>query len=124
MYIERHSLGRGMIMTTQYKVEYYEDSTGKSLVRNYIHNISDKREKAKIIAMIEHLRINNGYLEEPQSRHLDGKMRELRIKRHRIIYALMRGRLILLLYGFFKETQNTPPEAIKKAEQNLKNYER
>ncbi len=111
-------------MTTQYKVEYYEDSTGKSLVRNYIHNISDKREKAKIIAMIEHLRINNGYLEEPQSRHLDGKMRELRIKRHRIIYALMRGRLILLLYGFFKETQNTPPEAIKKAEQNLKNYER
>lgn len=70
----------------KYRTKFYKDSrSGKSPVLEYIDKVRPK-QKAKILKYIEFLRQNRGYLDEPYSRHIRGKIRELRVdfarKRH------------------------------------------
>ncbi len=107
-----------------YKIKYYKDfDTNKVPVRVYIKALN-KNERAKIFKYIEYLRQNNGYLNEPYSRHIQGKIRELRVdfakNRHRIFYFTFVGKNIVLLHAFLKKTTKTPEGEIKKAENNYK----
>ena len=55
--------------TIKYKVKFYKDiKTGRSLVLEYIEELSNK-EAAKVLKHLEFLRVHNGYLEEPYSKH-------------------------------------------------------
>jgi len=106
----------------EYKAKFYKDvRTNKSPVLEYINGLSEK-EAAKILKYIEFLRINGGYLDEPYSRHLRGKIRELRIdfshNKHRIFYFVFIKKTIILLYAFSKRTPRTPISEIRKAEEN------
>ena len=72
----------------KYKIKFYIDpETGKSYILEYIDNLNEQ-QKAKILKYIEFLRINKGILYEPYSKHIKGKIRELRIdfgkNKHRI----------------------------------------
>ncbi len=96
---------------SEYKVKFYIDiKTNESPVLKYIGRLSEK-EAAKILKYIDFLRENKGYLEEPLSKHIKGKIRELRVdfgkKRHRVFY--------------FTFITKTPNSEIKKAEENYKN---
>jgi len=111
--------------TAEYKVKFYKDvKTGQSPVLKYTEGLRDK-EGAKIFKYIEFLRINKGYLEEPYSRHIEGKIRELRVdfgrSRHRVFYFIFVKRNIILLHAFLKKTSKTPVSEIKKAETNYQN---
>jgi len=104
------------------KVKFYKDiRTGRSPVVDYIEKLSIK-EKAKILKYIEFLRANNGYLDEPYSKHIKDKIRELRIdfnrNRHRIFYFSFTGKTIILLQAFLKKTDKAPFAEIKKAEES------
>ena len=106
----------------KYKVKFYKNTkTGSSPVLEYIEKLSIK-EKAKILKYIEFLRENKGYLEEPYSKHIKGKIRELRVdfskNRHRIFYFVFIKKTIILLHAFLKKTTKTPQSEIKKAEEN------
>jgi len=108
--------------TTEYKVKFYKDvKTGRSPVLEYIEGLREK-EGAKILKYIEFLRIQKGYLKEPYSRHIKGKIRELRVdfghNRHRIFYFIFVKKTIVLLHTFLKKTAKTPVSEIKKAEEN------
>jgi len=117
-----------------YRVKFYCNSKkGNSPVLEYLEKLNSK-EKAKILKYIEFLRLNNGYLDEPYSKHIKGKIRELRVdfdhNRHRIFYFTFVEKTIILLNGFLKKTEKTPFTEIKKAEtylvdvlQNKKMYE-
>jgi phage-related protein len=109
----------------KYKIKFYEDEgAGESPVLNYIENLSEK-EQAKIYKYIDFLRVNGGYLEEPYSKHIKGKIRELRIdfsgNRHRIFYFAFIKKNIILLHAFLKKTDKTPLSEIQKAENNYCN---
>jgi len=66
-----------MIYNEEYKIKFYKDSrTGREPVRDFINHL-DPKHRLKIFKYIEFLRNNNGYLDEPYSRHIDGKIREL-----------------------------------------------
>jgi len=109
----------------EYKVKFYKDvKTGRSLVLEYIEGLSEK-EQAKVFKYIEFLRINKGYLEEPYSKHIKGKIRELRVdfarNRRRILFFIFIKRTIVLLHGFLKKTAKTPISEIKRAEENYYN---
>ena len=111
--------------TTEYKVKFYEDpKTEKSPVLEYIESLSEK-EQAKVFKYIEFLRINKGYLEEPYSRHIKEKVRELRVdfarKRYRIFYFVFVKRTIILLHAFLKKTAKTSISETKRAEENYYN---
>jgi phage-related protein len=107
---------------SDYKVKFYKNSvTKQSLVLEYIESLNEK-EQAKVLKYIEFLRINEGHLDEPYSKHIRGKIRELRIdfsrKRHRILYFTFIKKTIVLLHAFLKKTDRIPKSEIKRAEEN------
>jgi len=111
--------------TKEYKVKFYKDiRTGRSPVLDYIKRLRDK-EEAKVSKYIEFLRVNKGYLDEPYSKHIKGKIRELRVdfgrNRHRVFYFIFIKKTIILLHAFLKKTNKTPTSEIKKAEEIYKN---
>ncbi len=75
---------------------------------------------------IEFLRIQKGYLEEPYSRHIKGKIRELRVdfgrNKHRIFYFVFVNKTIVLLHAFLKKTAKTPISEIKKVKKIIKMF--
>ena len=92
---------------TEYKAKFYKNNiTGQSPVLEYTEGLKEK-ERAKIFKYIEFLRANKGYLEEPYSRHIKGKIRELRVdfakSRYRIFYFVFIKRTIILLHAFLKK---------------------
>ncbi len=109
---------------TEYKVTFFKDSKNNSLVLKYIDSLNVK-EKAKILKYVEFLRENKGVLDEPYTKHIKGKIRELRVdfssKRHRIFYFTFIGKNIILLHAFLKKTEKTPLSEIKIAEENYHN---
>ena len=108
---------------SEYKVKFYRNSlNGKEPVREYIDGL-DKKNKAKVLKYVEFLRVNRGYLDEPYSKHIKGKVRELRVdlstNRHRVFYFAFLDKVIILLHAFLKKTGRTPMWEIDKA---LENY--
>lgn len=77
----------------EYKVKFYKNSqNGKEPVFEYIKKL-DEKNKTKILKYVDFLRDNRGYLDEPYSKHIIGKIRELRVdfskNRHRIFTLLL-----------------------------------
>lgn len=105
----------------EYKVKFYVDGNGESPVFDYVKALPDK-ERAKILKYVDFLREYKGVLDEPYSKHIKGKIRELRVdfarNRHRIFYFTFIGKTIILLHAFLKRTAKTPILEIKKAEEN------
>ncbi len=114
-----------MTPTKKYKICYYKDRRGREPVKEYIDDLSEK-EQVKIFARLELLKEREGYLDEPYSKYIKGKVRELIINfsrnRHRIFYFIFTGKRIILLYAFLKKTQKTPRREINKAIINYKDY--
>lgn len=109
-------------MLSEYKVKFYKNSqSGKEFVLEYIEKL-DLKNKTKILKYIEFLRQNNGHLDEPYSKHITGKIRELRVdfshNRHRIFYFVFLNKTIILLHSFFKKINKTPKKEIIKAVNN------
>ncbi|MCG2694460.1 type II toxin-antitoxin system RelE/ParE family toxin [Candidatus Parcubacteria bacterium] len=108
---------------SEYKVKFYKNSLNqKEPVLDYLEKL-DQKNKAKILKYIEFLREHNGYLDEPYSKHIFGKIRELRVdfskKRHRIFYFTFINQTIVLLHSFSKKTPKTPKNEIEQAKNNL-----
>lgn len=105
----------------EYRVTFFKDSKNRSFVLDYIDSLSAK-EKAKVLKYIEFLRDHKGVLDEPYSKHIKGKIRELRVdfssKRHRVFYFTFINQNIILLHAFLKRTAKTPLSEIKIAEEN------
>ena len=106
----------------EYKIKFYRNSkNGGSPVEDYVENLAVK-EKTKVYKYIEVLRINNGVLDEPYSKHIKDKIRELRVdfsnRRHWIFYFTFINKNIILFHAFLKKTQKTPTNEIKSAERN------
>ncbi len=107
---------------SEYKIKFYKDSrTGREPVLIYILN-QRLKEQGKIFKYIEYLRINDGVLDEPQTRHIKDKIRELRVdfagNKHRVFFFAAIEKRIVFLHAFLKRTEKTPPEEILKAERN------
>lgn len=107
---------------SEYRVKFYIDlKTNKSHIFEYIDNL-DEKQKAKILNRIEFLRQHKGVLDEPYSKHIKGKIRELRIdfgrNRHRVFYFTFIKKTIILLHAFLKHTSKTPESEIRIAENN------
>lgn len=109
-------------MEGEYKVKYYKDSrTGKEPVLEFVLSLNSK-SLAKVEKYIRYLRLCEGYLDEPYSRHITGKIRELRVdfsnNHHRIFYFTFIRKTIILLHGFSKNTKKTPISEIRRAVEN------
>lgn len=79
-----------------------------------------------ILEAMEYLKTFGLELREPHVKHLDKKLYELRAKDkngiYRVIYFAARNRTFVMLHGFTKKTQKTPPDVIMLAEKRMKEY--
>jgi len=103
----------------EYSIKFYKNCrNGQEPVLDYIKGL-DEKNRAKVLKYIVFLKDNHGYLDEPFSKHITGKIRELRVDfsrhHHRIFYFVAIGRRIILLHCFLKKTERTPEREIKKA---------
>ncbi len=103
----------------EYRIQFYINSkTGECPTEKFLRGLPP-HVQAKINKYLEFLRLHEGHIDEPYSRHIVGKIRELRVDfsniRHRIFYFTFVGKKIILLHGFVKKTAKTPIAEINKA---------
>ena len=109
---------------SDYRVKFYKNSrNGREPVLDYLKTLDDK-SGTKILKFIDFLREHDGYLDEPYSKHITGKIRELRVdfsrQKHRVFYFTFIKKTIILLYAFLKKTNKTPKQEVERATLNYK----
>jgi phage-related protein len=111
-----------------YKVIFYKDKNGNSELKNYIDELSEKKDKDsrinfnKIFSYISYLEQNGQAGREPYMKYLGYNLWELRPINNRIIFTAWNGNEFILLHYFIKTTNKTPVSEIEQAKRNLKDY--
>jgi phage-related protein len=108
-----------------YQIYYYTDSNGTVPVREYIDKTAAKHSKNsrinynKIVEYLDALEEYGLALNEPQIKHIEGDIWELRPIRSRIFFAAWAGDGFILLHHFVKKTNKTPQHEINTAKRRL-----
>ena len=93
------------------EVEFYSTPAGDEVVGEFLSSLPDK-DLAKALRGIKLLKQMGLELREPNVKHLEGPIWELRIKfssnAYRILYVVCDENTVVLLHGFMKKTQKTP----------------
>jgi phage-related protein len=103
----------------------YRTATGRRPVAEFIDSLSDA-DAASVVASMAEVR-ERGLR---AARRLDGDIWEVRADGDRAGYRVLfaeegkRGRVLLALEGFSKQTQKTPRQAIELAKQRLSDWRR
>lgn len=112
-------------MSTEWKVLYYETSSGKSPVFEFIQTF-EMKTRARITSTIDLLIEHGINLGLPYSKKLVGtdlwEIRILGTNNLRIFYVAIVNKQFLLLHGFKKKKQKTDKREIVLAEKRLLEY--
>lgn len=107
-------------------VEFYKTAAGREVVAEFLDTLPPK-DMAKVFRDIDLLAEFAPDLHEPYTKHIDGPIWELRSKfssnSYRIFYFIWRDNKLILLHGFTKKTQKTPPREIQTAKTHFADYE-
>lgn len=113
-----------------FEVEFYEDKNGSQPVKEVLLELRNKARTSKDARIqyqkiLTYLRVLETYgtrIGEPQIKHPDGDLWEMRPLAHRILFFYWRDNKFVLLHHFVKKTQKTPAKEIEKAIKNLKDF--
>ena len=114
-------------MDKQEKMEVitYHAESGREPIYEFL-SARPAKHLEKILRDIDLLGQCSRNLREPYAKHLTGPLWELRTKFstniYRIIYYIKGGQIVLL-HGFVKKTEETPPGEIKIAKRRYKDWE-
>ena len=108
-----------------WRVEFYEDANGTRPVDDWLRSLAAK-DRGRVERTITLLESYGVQLPMPYSRHLRGKICELRVasgrRDFRVLYFAFVGRRFVLLHAFAKQTQETPARDIVIAERRWAEY--
>ena len=93
-----------------------------TLRNNKESNKDSKIRFNKIVAYLNKLEEYGTGMGMPFTRHLEGRIWELRPLNDRILYALIENNRIILLNYFIKKSQKTPRKEIVIAKENLEKF--
>ena len=108
-----------------YRIRFYKDKQGRKPVREYIKELSTKKDRQskktleKIHEYLNILSLNGTRAGLPYVRHIEGEIWELRPAQDRIFFVAWLDGEFVLLHQFTKKTQKTPPREIEKAKKRL-----
>lgn len=112
-------------MDEKWKILLYRTLQGESPVQEFIDSL-ELRAQAKVYDAINLLRSFGIKLGPPHVKKLTGtEMWELRIlgaDSIRVLYIAITGKTFLILHGFKKKKDKTPPKEIRVAEERLANH--
>ena len=106
-----------------WRIEFYATQRGKSPVEEFLDWLPAP-ERAKVRNVLRLLKEFGVLLGLPHSRSISGhaKLRELRGGDVRLFYFARTGRRFIILHGFRKKSQKTPPAEIATAERRMKEF--
>ena len=109
----------------EWRVEFYKDSKGNEPVKAFLNALSEEA-RAKVARLIKLLAHYGVLLKEPYTKQIQGKIRELRIADQRgalrVLYFAYTGKRLILLHGFIKKIDKTPPQEIVIAEKRMQDF--
>lgn len=108
-----------------WEIKLFATASGEEVVADFLDSLP-RKHRAKAIWEIELLSIQGTALTLPYARHIDGDLWELRVKFasdiSRIFYFIHTKNQIVLLHGFVKKTDKTPPGEIAIAKTRMADY--
>lgn len=120
-------MSEGRKEENMFQLEAYETDDGHIPLKAFLDKLNDKHH-AKALRDLELLEVFGPALTEPQVKHLDGKLWELRTtfagNISRIIYFMESHGRIILLNGFVKKTAKTPVGELDKAKRYMEDWKR
>ena len=106
-------------------IYFYQKQNNKSPVHDYYEKLNEKIQD-KIISYVLLLIKYNGKLGMPYTKHIDGKIWELRVdfdkNFHRIFYFIFTDNKIVFLHGFNKKSNKIPVNEIQKSKNNYNDF--
>lgn len=109
-------------MEERWKILLYQTLQGDSPVKEFIDSL-EQRAQSKVYAAINLLRNFGVRLGSTHVKKVAGtefwELRILGVDSIRVFYIAITGKTFLILHGFKKKTDKTPPKEIKIAEERL-----
>jgi len=113
-----------------YKIDFYFDKNDKSEIVEFLKalyqsgktNKKDRISHDKIAMYMGLLKKYGTYIGEPVVKHITGSIWELRPLNNRIFFFYWRDNKFVMLHYFVKDTDKTPPQEIKSAQEKLKDH--
>lgn len=110
-----------------WEIEFYVTGDNKEVIEEFLEELPEKH-RAKAFHEIDLLSQFGIKLKQPHAKHIEEDLWELRIKYSsdisRIFYFIPVKKKIVLLHGFIKKTEKTPPKQIKVAKERMVDYKR
>ena len=102
------------------EVRFYTNPRGDRPVQDYIADLDDE-ERGRVDDAIAEL-LEADRMEEVQvvTRHIEERLWELKVSRHRIFYVLVTGPIVVLLHAYKKQGQRAPPRELDVARRRMK----
>ncbi|HCM90606.1 MULTISPECIES: type II toxin-antitoxin system RelE/ParE family toxin [Vagococcus] len=96
-----------------YELTFYETKKGVVPVDEFIETLKESKVN-RLLLIFDELEKKGARKGRPVVGHIEGKMYEIVLDRHRIFFYV-KGNELILLHSFLKQTQKTPKAEIKKA---------
>ncbi len=100
-------------------VRFYTTPAGANPVRVYLEDLPDA-ELALITDALDDLRGHGLKAPGVVLRHIDGKLWELKVSRHRVFYVVIEGPELVLLHAYKKQGQKAPVHELETARRRMK----
>jgi phage-related protein len=111
---------------TEWVIEFYQDERERRPVEAWLDTL-DVKARARVGHVVALLKMHGTLLGMPYSRHVRGKIWELRIaagkRDYRVLYVAWVGKRFILLHAFAKDTPKTPAADLDMAERRLSDYQ-
>ena len=108
-----------------WEIEFFKTETDNVPVLDWIQDMP-KKDQGIALRYIRLLALQGTEARMPLVKPLGNKLFELRWpasdKEHRIVYFAAPGRKFVLLHGFIKKRQTTPPKVIATAMRRMREY--
>ncbi len=115
-----------MAQPPKWVIEFYQDARGRRPVEMWLDGL-DVGDRARVRRMLNLLAAFGTQLGMPYSRHLRGKIWELRVaagrRDYRVLYFAFVGQRFVLLHAFAKQTAKTPARELEMAEQRMADHQ-
>lgn len=111
-----------------HNIVFYKDKNDNAPVKEYLLSLkhrNDKNSRIKLNKIQDYIQALSEYgttIGQPQVKHLDGDIWELRPLRDRILFFGWIDGSYVLLHQFVKKTQKTPAREIEQAKRELADF--
>ncbi|MFA5010303.1 MAG: type II toxin-antitoxin system RelE/ParE family toxin [Patescibacteria group bacterium] len=107
----------------EYRVVYYLKSNNRAPVEEYLKGLKNKRDVAKMVALVDKLREEKGVLPFPHAKNVEKKIWELRATfGGRVFYFITLGKKIVLLDGITKKSDRIPQKDLDRIREHYRDY--